>query len=175
MKKILCLLAAAVMCASAAFAQENVMKFMGIPMGQTVYKFQAQLVARGMEINNTGNTNSCSRWLNGTFSGEKALIIVYFDANTKKVYRAKAVIARDDRADAKNLKSEFQDMLSIKYKDAKKVEGSHDGYSSTRFEVSELGKIDLYMNDTDRAHNVMLDYWDQTYYEQHLNSRMVDL
>ena len=76
-----------------AQGQEH-MKFMGIPLNETINQFQTKLSAKGVTVDVAANKTigvGC-RTFKGFFSGKDAQIFVYYDENTKVVYRAKAVV-----------------------------------------------------------------------------------
>lgn len=82
--------------AIASFAQSNVhIKFMGIPVTGTIAQFQAKLVAKGCTYNKVASASisNGTRAFKGTFVGNKVDIYVYYDTNTKIVYRTKAVVS----------------------------------------------------------------------------------
>lgn len=82
--------------AIASFAQSNVhIKFMGIPITGTIAQFQAKLVAKGCTYNKVASASisNGTRAFKGTFVGNKVDIYVYYDTNTKIVYRTKAVVS----------------------------------------------------------------------------------
>lgn len=82
--------------AIASFAQSNVhIKFMGIPLTGTIAQFQAKLVAKGCTYNKVASASisNGTRAFKGTFVGNKVDIYVYYDTNTKIVYRTKAVVS----------------------------------------------------------------------------------
>lgn len=95
MKKLLFTLCCMIF-AIASFAQSNVhIKFMGIPVTGTIAQFQAKLVAKGCTYNKVASASisNGTRAFKGTFVGNKVDIYVYYDTNTKIVYRTKAVVS----------------------------------------------------------------------------------
>lgn len=95
MKKLLFTLCCMIF-AIASFAQSNVhIKFMGIPITGTIAQFQAKLVAKGCTYNKVASASisNGTRAFKGTFVGNKVDIYVYYDTNTKIVYRTKAVVS----------------------------------------------------------------------------------
>lgn len=77
-----------------ATAQEHI-KFMGIPMGGTITAFQNKLQAKGLKVSvESARMPAGQRGYKGTFSGEQAEILIWFNPRTKIVYRGKAMINR---------------------------------------------------------------------------------
>ena len=93
MKRIVLMLVSCMMVMS-VMAQNEHLKFMGIPLTGTITTFQTKLAAKGISYDKVASsqTESGVRCFKGVFSGEKANIYVYYNEKTKVVYRAKAVI-----------------------------------------------------------------------------------
>lgn len=86
MKKIISVLFAFCVCLSLS-AQEH-MKFMGIPLNGTVDNFTLKLKAKGVTYDAAKSKilPPGSKLYNGTFMGEKATFVVYFNAKSKVVF-----------------------------------------------------------------------------------------
>ena len=161
-------------------AQTQHMKFMGIPLNGTISAFHQKLVAKGckpeVEYNKTAPVGS--RHFIGTFFGEKALIIVYYNAKTKVVYRAKACIDRSSEDDIIRKYNEVKSALEEKYPDAYMCEVENYGYDSMQFYTAE-GEIDLYVSKyygySETPYSLHIDYYDDVNYKKNEKSNMNDL
>ena len=117
MKKVLLMLLGCLF-ALAIQAQSEHLKFMGIPLDGKINDFQLQLLKKGCTldkllmkyINPKG-----SRFYEGSFAGNSAKIVVFFNEKTKKVYRAKAIISAYSEEQIKQKYSEMKSMLMDKY------------------------------------------------------------
>ena len=145
-------------------AQTQHMKFMGIPLNGTISAFHQKLVAKGckpeVEYNKTAPVGA--RVFIGTFFGEKASIHVYYTAETKVVYRAKACIERDSEDMIIRIYNEVKSALEEKYPDAYMDKGEHNGYESMHFLTSQ-GEIVLYVSKSNvyaDKYNLYIDYYD---------------
>lgn len=127
-------------------AQTQHMKFMGIPLNGSISAFHQKLVAKGckpdVEYNKTSPVGR--RAFDGIFFGEKAEIYVYYNTETKVVYRAKACIDRDSEDMIIRIYNEVKSALEEKYPDAYMSEVEHNGYDSVGF-YTDQGWIDLYV------------------------------
>ncbi len=160
-------------------AQTQHMKFMGIPLNGTISAFHQKLVAKGckpdVEYNKTAPVGS--RHFIGTFFGEKALIIVYYNAKTKVVYRAKACIDRSSEDDIIRKYNEVKSALEEKYPNAYMSKGEYEGNEGMHF-YTDQGWIDLYVSkDVVYADKYYLhiDYYDEVNDKKNENSKMNDL
>ncbi len=86
MKKIFFLLITLCVCLSIS-AQEH-MKFMGIPLDGTIDNFALKLKAKGVTYDAARSKSlpPGSKSYNGTFMGEKATFVVYFNTKSKVVF-----------------------------------------------------------------------------------------
>lgn len=181
----------------AIFAQATPphLKFMGIPIDGTITQFQAKLQAKGCTYDKVSSTlPSGARAYNGTFAGEKVAIYVYYNTNTKIVYRAKAVIhdLTEDIADIKYNK--FKGLLTTKYGFDENNVGEQDDKESVTFiattkDIDPLdssvmyttqGWIDLYSsknvyNPILSPYNLSIDYIDKQNYDKHNNTILNDI
>lgn len=86
MKKIISILFALCVCLSIS-AQEH-MKFMGIPLNGTIENFALKLKAKGVTydaVKSRSMSPGCKLY-NGTFMGEKASFMVFFNAKSRVVF-----------------------------------------------------------------------------------------
>ena len=186
MKKILSLVVCMLICLSVQ--ADDHLKFMGIPLDGTITQFQAKLAKKGVAHDVAGSKilpPGC-RGFNGTFSGKKANIYVYYDTTSKVVYRAKAVIDYSDKSLCSSDYDYFVSMLSEKYYDAEKNEGKQDGYDAIIFLVPNppdalykyYGRIDVYRSASDSYpvyYFLHVDYTDTLNSVKHENRNMEDL
>ena len=134
-------------------AQNEHLKFMGIPLTGTITTFQTKLAAKGISYDKVASsqTESGVRCFKGVFSGEKANIYVYYNEKTKVVYRAKAVIEYPTEDIAKQNYSKFSSMLREKYITGDFVDSDHDDYPAIIIRVPNsklefyIGNIALYL------------------------------
>ena len=168
-----------------AQGQEH-MKFMGIPLNGTINQFQTKLGTKGVTVDVATNKTigvGC-RAFKGSFSGKDAQIFVYYDENTKVVYRAKAVVQSSDEDICDNNYTYFVNMLSTKYFDAETERGTQDDHESISFFVPNdyeavykyLGTIDVYRSSYYSIYySVHVDYTDTVNEIKHENRNMDDL
>ena len=179
MKRLLLLFVALVLTLG-VMAQTQHMKFMGIPLNGTISAFHQKLVAKGckhdVEVSNA--VGAGGRAFTGTFFGEKANIYVYYNAKTKVVYRAKAVIDRSSEDDIIRKYNEVKSALEEKYPDAYMVKEEDDGYEVMHFCTAQ-GVIDLYVSKYDgyseTPYSLHIDYYDYVNFKKNENSKMNDL
>ena len=88
MKKIISVLFALCLC-MAASAQQH-MKFMGIPLDGSIDDFTLKLKAKGVTYNAEKSKDSGpgTRIFNGTFIGEDAIFVVFYNAKSEIVFGA---------------------------------------------------------------------------------------
>lgn len=161
-------------------AQTQHMKFMGIPLDGTISAFHQKLVAKGckpdVEFNKIAPVGA--RHFIGTFFGEKAKIIVYYNAKTKVVYRAKACIDRSSEDMIIQKYDEVKSALEEKYPNANMDKSEDYGYDSMHF-YTDQGEIDLYVYKFDNVYltvySLFIDYYDTVNYQKNENSKMNDL
>ena len=161
-------------------AQTQHMKFMGIPLNGTISAFHQKLVAKGckhdVEVSNA--VGAGGRAFTGTFFGEKAGIYVYYNAKTKVVYRAKAVIHRSSEDDIIRKYNEVKSALEEKYPNAYMDKAEDYGYESVGL-FTDSGWIDLYVRKYDHysetPYALHIDYYDDVNFKKNENSKMNDL
>ena len=170
--------------AIASFAQSNVhIKFMGIPVTGTIAQFQAKLVAKGCTYNKVASASisNGTRAFKGTFVGNKVDIYVYYDTNTKIVYRTKAVVSGVSEDIAEQEYSKVKNLLSQKYG------GTKDGKESVSFisanDEGEInGAIDLFITQDEESwirapynYNLHIDYNDRINTNKHDNQQLDEI
>ena len=74
--------------------QAQHLKFLGIPIDDSITKFQSKLAAKGIRINQVKSNDAPlgQRIFNGKFMGYNAEFTVFYNRNTKDVYKVEAVI-----------------------------------------------------------------------------------
>ena len=120
-----------------AMSQNTHLTFMGIPLNGSIKAFQTKLIAKGCQLNKPLNKIipvGC-RAFTGNFAGEEANIYVYYNEDTKTVYRAKAVMTYDESLIEQKY-NYFVNMLSTKYALEKMDKGEQDGHESFSIIVS---------------------------------------
>lgn len=170
-----------------SFAQMEHMKFMGIPLNGTISSFQKKLAAKGVKFDpetSKGIKGPC-RIFNGTFSGEKAQIFVYYNDKTKIVYRAKAVILYQKREQGERGFEEFKYMLKSKYSNGDDFDGEQDGFPSFLFQVYDkklsniIGSVGMYCSKPDYSFLgemlLHVDYTDNANEKSNIRTNMDDL
>ena len=158
-----------------AQAQTEHMKFMGIPLNGTIDQFQVKLQNKDIrhDVQGSKNLRKGCRLFKGYFAGELADFYVYYNEKSRNVYRAKAVIERNDVEDCKRLLNRFKDMLISKYPSAEGEEGTQDGYPSYSLGLLDnpfsdfkyMGSISLYIGYSMYSYFLHIDY------EDYANSR----
>ncbi|MDO4932635.1 MAG: hypothetical protein Q4E63_08350, partial [Prevotellaceae bacterium] len=119
----------------------------------------------------------------GTFSGEDAQIIVWYNPRTKDVYRAKAVISRYGKDLIEQLMSKMESKLDAKYgtesKQSNEVEDDHlQKFVQHSYSV-ENGTIDLFIVSTGYTSQntffLHVDYKDMVNFYKKMQDEMDDL
>lgn len=162
-------------------AQNDHMRFMGIPLDGTINSFQSKLATKGItpDVQFNKQSDPGVRGFNGSFAGHKAEIYVYYDAKTSIVYRAKACINSEYKNTAEQTYNTFKSKIQNKY--SKQYIMNTDTYSnheSINF-LLLYGVIDLYfssyLDNYPTLYVVHIDYYDITNYNKYNNSVMDDL
>ena len=178
--------------AIASFAQSNVhIKFMGIPLTGTIAQFQAKLVAKGCTYNKVASASisNGTRAFKGTFVGNKVDIYVYYDTNTKIVYRTKAVVSGVSEDIVEQEYSKVKNLLSQKYgSDSEDMYvGTKDGkeyvsFISANDEGEINGSIDLFITQDEESwirapynYNLHIDYNDRINTNKHDNQQLDEI
>lgn len=186
MKKVLLMLLGCLF-ALAIQAQSEHLKFMGIPLDGKINDFQSQLLKKGCTLDNFlmkyGGPKG-SRFYEGSFAGNSAKIVVFFNEKTKKVYRAKAIISTysEDQVKQKyfEMKSMLMDKYNVQYRFRQKYgealndsvigdlkwyfEDTEGKYEFTSFMVigvevfERIGNIDLYVRERESSIGYRTEY-----------------
>ncbi|MCO6025841.1 hypothetical protein NG821_08325 [Prevotella cerevisiae] len=101
-----------------AQAQNEHLKFNGIPLTGTIEQYQKQLISKGFKLNKFSSKYSVedgTRIFNGKFLNKKAKIAVYFDPETQIVFAAQAYYNHLNAQDAKIRLEELRKLLASKY------------------------------------------------------------
>lgn len=168
-------------------AQAEHLKFMGIPLTGTITQFQQKLAAKGVthDKNSSAIAAVGTRIFSGKFAGSKAEIVVWYDADTKIVYGAKAVYEFYATTTRDNKYNDLKDMLSTKYSEETCEESYQDGHDAYLVKVTDdygysmIGVISLYCSQGefpyDDTYFVHVEYLDFENYGKNQNSKMNDL
>jgi hypothetical protein len=155
---------------------------MGIPLNGTITQFQSKLVAKGLTPYNELNKMLPvgGRAFEGTFAGEKATIHTYYNAKTKIVYRAKAVIVSSNREDIENKLKKYKNLLIEKYLFSEGEDYEQEGRPAFILYVLDddedyLGVISLYTTYHDYEYALHIDYEDDTNSDSNKSKNMDDL
>lgn len=178
------------------------LKYMGIPINGTITQFQAKLIAKGC-VHDKLTSNSLGvgcRAFKGNFIGNKVTIFVYYDENTKVVYRVKSVISKISENIADQKYEYIKNMLLQKYGMTYSNYGEQTGKESfsilvegkllnPKMDLTSLplssngfkGNIDLFIAKDETFlsypfdYNLHIDYYDAINYEKHLNRDLEDI
>lgn len=168
-------------------AQAEHLKFMGIPLTGTITQFQQKLAAKGVthDKKTSATVPVGTRFFTGTFAGSKADIVVWYDADTKIVYGAKAVYECYSTSTRDNKYDDLKQMLSTKYSEESCEESYKNGHDAYTVKVTDdygeslLGIISLYCTQGefpyDDSYFVHVEYLDAQNYVKNQNSKMNDL
>ena len=185
MKKLVFLIIACLM-ATAIQAQDpkEHLKFMGIELNGTISDFQTKLLSKGLTVSSLSKQQPTGiRMYEGTFSGEDAEIVVWYNPRTKEVYRAKAIISRYGKDLVEQLMRGMETKLDAKYgtenKESGEVEDDHLQKFTQHSYMVENGTIDLFVVSTGySAQNTFflhIDYKDKVNFTKNTKDEMDDL
>lgn len=176
--------------------------YMGIPITGTITQFQAKLQAKRCSLDKqTSNSLGVGcRAFKGNFIGNKVTIFVYYDENTKVVYRVKSVISKISENIADQKYEYIKNMLLQKYGMTYSNYGEQTGKESfsilvegkllnPKMDLTSLplssngfkGNIDLFIAKDETFlsypfdYNLHIDYYDAINYEKHLNRDLEDI
>ncbi len=164
--------------------QAQHLKFMGIPLNGTITQFQQKLTAKGVKYDKAASQQMPSgvRYFKGTFAGEKANILIYYDPSSKIVYKAKAVMGYPTASSCDTKYEDLKSLLSAKYADAETETDYQDGHESFYYRVNDngnLGVICIYVSNNIFAYpyeyEVNIEYVDFANYLMNDFSKMEDL
>ncbi len=183
MKKFFCIFVITLLSISLqAHAQH--LKFMGVPLNGTITQFHNKIQTKGMKHDKLRSQHSGAdcRVFYGDFAGEKALLYVYYDKNTKVVWRAKVVIEYPTEAICLRNYRDIKQMLLTKYKKfSVSSDYTQDGYDALDIEVGDaefsyLGNVDLYVGSFDyTSYSLFVCYTDYINEKLHTDNKMKDL
>ena len=167
-------------------AQAEHLKFMGIPLSGTITQFQQKLTAKGVTQDKKASATAPigTRIFSGKFAGAKAEIIVWYDADTKIVYGAKAVYECYSTDMRDNKYNELKPMLSTKYAEEYIQTGDRNGHEAYIVNVQDdsgesIGGVFLYCDQGefpyDDIYYVYVEYMDTQNYLKNQDSKMKDL
>ena len=178
------------------------LSYMGIPITGTITQFQAKLQAKRCLLDKqTSNSLEVGcRAFKGNFIGNKVTIFVYYDENTKVVYRVKSVISKISENIADQKYEYIKNMLLQKYGMTYSNYGEQTGKESfsilvegkllnPKMDLTSLplssngfkGNIDLFIAKDETFlsypfdYNLHIDYYDAINYEKHLNRDLEDI
>ena len=166
--------------------QAEHLKFMGIPLTGTITQFQQKLAAKGVthDKKTSATVPVGTRFFTGTFAVSKADIVVWYDADTKIVYGAKAVYECYSTSTRDNKYNDIKNMLSTKYSEESGGTDYQDGHENYKITVTNddgymIGMISLYCTQGefpyDDTYFVHVEYLDAQNYVKNQNSKMNDL
>lgn len=99
-----------------ALAQNSHLKFMGIELDGSITDFQSKLYAKGFKNSKLPfDKKNGIRIYDGTFMGEDATVVVFYNERSKQVRSAKPVIEKYGKIHIQDLFDEIEDKLDIKY------------------------------------------------------------
>jgi hypothetical protein len=160
--------------------------FMGIPLTGNINSFQAKLIKKGCKLdrNNKYISIGC-RLFKGRFAGENASIFIYYNEDSKVVYRAKAVLNYSEKSILEQKYNEIAQMLKLKYADEMTKSGEQDNHETTTIYVSDdfgtylKGEIDIYVPKIENSYlygyDIHIDYSDFANSTDNTSSKMDDL
>ena len=178
------------------------LSYMGIPITGTITQFQAKLQAKRCSLDKqTSNSLGVGcRAFKGNFIGNKVTIFVYYDENTKVVYRVKSVISKISENIADQKYEYIKNMLLQKYGMTYSNYGEQTGKESfsilvegkllnPKMDLTSLplssngfkGNIDLFIAKDETFlsypfdYNLHIDYYDAINYDKHLNRDLEDI
>lgn len=180
------LLSALLLCSvTESFAQNEHLKFAGIPIDGTISQFHQKLIAKGYTIDKDAISRDNVRRYKGTFAGEQCSVVIYFDEHTKIVYRAKVLISELSEEIAEQKYSSLKSRLIKKYDESSSLHtpGERDGLETfsinpmrekyneylTRWKNS-YGEIDIYRAKNADNFNYPYHFYLHIDYEDQINS-----
>ena len=174
-----------------ASAQNGHLKFMGIPLDGTINEFSAKLAAKGCSVDEyLSQDHVGDRIFDGVFMGNRANLFVYYQPTTQIVYRAVAVIKKEDEDIIKSLYEEPKKLLNNKYIGFQKTDSvlGHETWSLfvPRVPSDEemiwnrcYGNISLGITKLKESYHtayaLLINYTDQINYDKYQNAKQDDL
>ena len=185
MRKVALIIIACLMALNVqAQEQKKHLKFIGIELNGTIADFQTKLLAKGLTVSPLSKQQPTGvRMFNGTFSGEDAQIVVWYNPRTKEVYRAKAIISRYGKNLIEQLQRNMERKLDAKYgtgyKQSEEVEDDHLQKFMQHSYMVENGTIDLFIVSTGYSSQseffLHVDYKDMINFKKNTQEEMDDL
>ena len=160
------------------------------------FYYFCNIIPKSVKYEKTSNNKVASasisngtRAFKGTFVGNKVDIYVYYDTNTKIVYRTKAVVSGVSEDIAEQEYSKVKNLLSQKYgSDSEDMYvGTKDGKESVSFisanDEGEInGSIDLFITQDEESwirapynYNLHIDYNDRINTNKHDNQQLDEI
>ena len=164
-------------------AQQH-LKFMGIPLDGTINNFQQQLQAKGMTPDAESNRilGVGIRAFKGRFSGYDAMVAIFYDERTKKVYKAKVIIEASTSDMCEQYYEDLKGNLIRKYGEGKtETKNGHEGVIFAVFPPEDdtiCGLIGLAVSKSESypyVHTVDVEYYNGINYLEHEDNKMDDL
>ena len=172
-----CLLIAVV--SFAQTANEH-LKFMGVPITGTITQFQSKIATKGVQYDKLASSSIASgtRAFKGTFAGNDVTIFVYYDTQSKIVYRVKSVISGVSEDIAEQKYANMRQLFTQKYNYIQY--GEQEEKEALTIDTGN-GRIDMYIAKDDSMlrypynYNVHIDYLDGDNSDQHDNSLLDEI
>lgn len=185
MKKVALIIIAFLMALNVqAQEQKKHLKFIGIELNGTITDFQTKLLSKGLTVSPQSKQQPTGmRVFDGTFSGENAQIVVWYNPRTKEVYRAKAIIGRYGKDLVEQLQGNMEKKLDVKYgTEYKQSEEVENDYLQKFIQHSywvDNGTIDLFIVSTGYSSQsnffLHVDYKDMINFKKNIQDEMDDL
>ena len=175
-----------VMITVCSFAQTEHIKFMGIPLNGTIPQYHQKLVAKGCshDVKTSSMLGNGARAFKGSFAGNKADIVIFYDESTKIVYRAKAIISCYGESTRDSKFNDMKDLLDTKYGSLFSFKDTHEGYDSYVWsifsETSEqmIGTVGIFVTENEfgfHEYSLHVDYYDFANNKKHDQKRLDDI
>ena len=169
-----------------SFAQNEHVKFMGIPLNGTIQQFHQKLVGKGCghDVKTSNMLGNGARAFKGTFAGNKADIVIFYDESTKIVYRAKAIISCYGESARDSKFNDMKDLLDTKYGPLFSFKDTHEGYDSYVWSIfSEasdqlIGTVGIFVTENElgfHEYSLHVDYYDFDNNKKHDQKRLDDI
>lgn len=94
------------------------LRFMGIPIDESVNTFQTKLTQKGLRVSNRSKYSPIGvRIFEGYFTNKKVEIVVFYNVRTKKVYKCRVVFDNvfETMSEVQSEFDHYKDLLSQKY------------------------------------------------------------
>lgn len=164
MKKIISVLFALFVC-MAVSAQQH-MKFMGIPLDGTIDNFTLKLKTKGLTYNvaKSKALGPGAKFYDGTFMGEKATFMVFFNEKSRVVYGVLVELPYSSVNLAYTPFVNISEQLQKKYPKAvyepkKDSEGDVDGVTFSIPDENETERIGIIIQSLNKSNTFFRDGW----------------